>query len=93
MSHSSLWGGSDAIFGDPVLAIWEGDVQYFGVQFGRGVGYHQVKVMDCLCMDWRLWPQMLPSKVPSVVNQHPTSLVYDGITTTLQTHRFFSDKG
>jgi len=46
-------GGLDAFFGDPVLAIWEKDVQYFGIQFGGDVDYHQVKVTDCLCLDWQ----------------------------------------
>jgi len=54
--NQTSWRGLDAFYGDLVLAIWKEKVQLFGVQFGGRIGYHLVKVIDCLCLDWCLWP-------------------------------------
>lgn len=78
------WAGLQAFCGDPILATWEGTVQFFGVQFGGGVGYHLVPVTECLMLDWRLWPADAIEKSLSPAHGVCPSVTHDGTSTMRQ---------
>lgn len=47
------WGGLQTFLGDVQQAWWEHTVQFYGVDFGGGIGWRKVAVADCHSMDWR----------------------------------------